>query len=320
MTAGGAGSGGSALAGRIIAISTSVSPDLMTLGLLAGEDLRVLRAVLTQLVYHGARVAYGGRIDTKQKTNFTKEIGGQLAEAYRRADIQSGVRPMIHYLRASDARRPDEALSKAEKLFRHCRQLGWASEIRLLEDRRLVATLLATGEIVDVRMSGGTRVAVSDAAKLGALPQMAALLDAAPTDDLTSMREVMARETDARIIMGGGLKTRRGGHSGIAQEALLTLEAGKPLFVIGGLGGASRDIGGALGLLDPPDLIVREESRPVYAEQLAQLAGWADRYRAWTVGNGIAEQSRRLASSESPREIGELVLQVLLRSGLGARG
>ncbi|HEY7640865.1 MAG TPA: hypothetical protein VH814_14155 [Steroidobacteraceae bacterium] len=311
------GSGMDALAGRTLAISTSETPDLMTLGLLDGEDRRVLRAVLTPLVYHGARVAYGGRIDTKSKTNFTKEIGGQLAEAYRRAEIQSGVRPMIHYLRASDARKTDQTMSKEEKLFRHCRQLGWASEIRLFDDMNLVARLLPTGEIVDVVLSGQEKIAVSNAAELGALPAIAALLAPAGTkDDLTSLRTLMARDTDARIVMSGWLKTDEGGHSGIAEEALLTLAASKPLFVIGGVGGASRDVAGALGLIDAADLIVRTESRPVYEQQLAELKTWADKYRAWATEKGLWDAVLRLANSDSPREIGELILQLLLRAGV----
>lgn len=308
------------LANRTLGISASGTPDLMTLGLLVGEDERVLGAVLTPLVYHGARIAYGGRIDTKGELNFTREIGAKLAEAYRRADIRSGVRPMIHYLRAADARKPGDGISKAEKLFRHAKELGVSSEIRLLEGERLVATLLPLGSSVDVRIAGKV-TAVDSGPKLDAIPQIGNLLAGDPTYDLLGLRNVMVRETCARIVLGGKIKE----HSGIAQEALLTLEAGKPLLVIGGVGGASRDVGGALGLIDDADLIEREHPDPgggtappwpIYAAQLSQLVQKRESYRAWAEEKGVWGQLRRLAISETPREIGALVLDVLTRSGV----
>ena len=60
------------------------------------------------------------------------------------------------------------------------------------------------------------------------------------------MRRVMAKHTDARIVMGGNAapkpvdpKGYGGRYPGIVEEAGRTLEADKPLYVLGGLGGAA---------------------------------------------------------------------------------
>ena len=87
-----------------IAVSISESPDLEALGMFEGDDKRMLSTILTPLVYRGARIAYGGRIEPAAATNFTREISAQLAEAYRLSSKQPGSRPSIHYLRDNDAR------------------------------------------------------------------------------------------------------------------------------------------------------------------------------------------------------------------------
>ena len=63
----------------------------------------------------------------------------------------------------------------------------------------------------------------------------------------SDMRQVMAKFTDARIVLGGGAEPRveeggpgyGGRFPGIVEEAWRTLQAEKPLYVIGGFGGAA---------------------------------------------------------------------------------
>ena len=68
---------------------------------------------------------------------------------------------------------------------------------------------------------------------------------------LTAMRTAMLKETDARIVLGGRVDGYKGAMPGIAEEALLSLQAGQPLFLIGGFGGCSRDLAETLGLIEP---------------------------------------------------------------------
>ena len=63
----------------------------------------------------------------------------------------------------------------------------------------------------------------------------------------SDMRQVMATHTVARIILGGAAEPQskadgqgyRGRYPGVVEEAWRTLEAGKPLYVVGGFGGAA---------------------------------------------------------------------------------
>jgi hypothetical protein len=61
---------------------------------------------------------------------------------------------------------------------------------------------------------------------------------------LTLMREEMNRLVHARILLGGKYQTGsyRGKYPGLAEEALVALCNGTPLFLIGGFGGCAREI------------------------------------------------------------------------------
>ena len=63
----------------------------------------------------------------------------------------------------------------------------------------------------------------------------------------SDMRQVMAKHTFARIVLGGAAEPRveaggkgyGGRYPGVVEEAWRTLEVGKPLYVVGGFGGAA---------------------------------------------------------------------------------
>jgi len=69
---------------------------------------------------------------------------------------------------------------------------------------------------------------------------------------LTAMRGTLAARCDARIVAGGQTKAFKGSMPGIAEETLLSLDAGKPTFVTGALGGCALDIGLRCGLATSP--------------------------------------------------------------------
>jgi hypothetical protein len=304
------------LSNRIIGLSVSESADLAALGMLDGEDKLFLGAVLTPLVYSGARVAYGGRIAHRGTTNFTWEISGQLAEAYRRQDTALGQRPMIHYLRAADA-----GSVGSDQLFSHALRLGSHSEVRLLLDDAVVATMLPTGRIVDVHAGLGPPVAVASGAELAKIPELAVFFSGNSDSGLAGMRRAVTRDTDARIIMGGAIARTSEGLSGVVAEAISALDAEKPLLIIGGVGGASRDIAARLGLIADAELVVRRDtdyvdkdgkpSKQRYDTQLAEIAARRPRYEQMMTEKGIGDDLRRLAISEGHIEIGSLILEIL---------
>ena len=63
-----------------------------------------------------------------------------------------------------------------------------------------------------------------------------------PSDDewssgLTAMRQFRRSSTDAPVLLGGQVTNYKGRLSGVAEEALVSLGAGQPVFVMGGFGG-----------------------------------------------------------------------------------
>ncbi|MCY4542004.1 MAG: hypothetical protein OXB95_06360 [Rhodobacteraceae bacterium] len=70
------------------------------------------------------------------------------------------------------------------------------------------------------------------------------------TSGLTAMRQFLVKKTKARIVLGGRTESYKGLMPGIAEEALLSLEAKQPLYVIGGFGGCARDIAESLSLAE----------------------------------------------------------------------
>ena len=64
---------------------------------------------------------------------------------------------------------------------------------------------------------------------------------------LSRMRETMNREIDARVCLGGQVTGYKGKYPGLVEEALMALQAGKPLYLIGALGGCARALIEAVG-------------------------------------------------------------------------
>jgi hypothetical protein len=64
----------------------------------------------------------------------------------------------------------------------------------------------------------------------------------------------MSEMSDARIVLGGRVGRFKGRMPGVAEEALIALQAGQPLFVLGGFGGCARDIAEQLGFIGQQDV------------------------------------------------------------------
>lgn len=97
------------------------------------------------------------------------------------------------------------------------KKVDWSREVQLLGALKLIRCDLPAG------VSGETAYANARA--------------------FTEMRRRMAAETELRIVCGGKVKDFQGRYAGIAEEALLHLEAGKPVLVVGALGGCAAELG-----------------------------------------------------------------------------
>lgn len=117
------------------------------------------------------------------------------------------------------------------------------------------------------------------------------------------MRAMMRAETSGRIAIGGQVENYKGKMPGIAEEALLSLKAKQPLFLVGGFGGCTRDIAETLGLVDPWSTCRDWPERQLF-----------EGYTARDLMNGLTdEENRTLARTPFMGQARQLVMQGLYR-------
>lgn len=258
-----------------IAISTSNSPDMAALGLSEGHLREAIAEVAIHLLASGASLAYGGDL---RREGFT-ELLFELVMRYRRQEeVQARVTDYLAW--------PVHILMPADDLDKR------STELREF------------AQIVLIRLDGN-RMSMEDRQVLPSRE---------PTENewsvgLTSMRQAMRGETDARVVLGGRVEGYRGAMPGIAEEALLSFESGQPLFLVGGFGGCTRDIAETLGLVD------------AWAGSRAAWPGRQsfERYGPDNLHNGLSpEENQVLARSPHIEQAVSLVMLGLrrLRDGL----
>jgi hypothetical protein len=134
-----------------------------------------------------------------------------------------------------------------------------------------------------------------------------------PVDDasrsLSMLRRYLVQNTDARVLIGGKERDYKGEMPGVLEEALLAIEAGQPLYLAGGFGGATATIAAAvMGLEDrwPP---TAERIDPTPLTEVAERSKWE------LIDNGLtAEENRQLAVTHRPSEVASLVAVGLKRT------
>ena len=219
------------IAGRTVAISVSESPDMAVLGLSDAHLRDAMDRLALHLLASGARLAYGGDL---RKDGFT-DLLFELVSRYQReeSEVQIGVTNYLAW--------PVHVSKEADEL------------------EEISHSLAGTGELVCLTQDGRRlEPSVWNQRELHK-----------PTDEewasgLTAMRRVMHRATQARVVLGGRVTGYKGDMPGIAEEALLSLKEGQPLFLLGGFGGCTRDIAETLGLVecrarDYPDWLGRQK-------------------------------------------------------------
>ena len=315
---------GQRFAGRLIAVSVSEAEDLSVLGMPADMMDQALQALLVPLVAEGARVAYGGRIEHAH--NLTLVISDQLGEAYRRMDQKPGSRPFVHIVAQNRWLTTTPAVR-----FEHLQRLAPYGEIWVTGGNGVIATFAAAAQQrPDVAACVGCGLGASAALETGqgaaALVRMAAqaAVESAPTvtaeASFTHMRTQMAALCDARLLVGGRKTGFVGMISGVCEEALRTIDAGKPVVVLGGFGGAARDVAEALGLVDAGFCVPRKPGQDPegrYEAGLQALREARGRFEALFSPSQLA-LAREVAASESLAEA-TIAATGLLADRLAAR-
>lgn len=282
----------------LVAISVS-APSADELGELGLSELH-LRYVFTELVRHvlaaGGAVAYGGRLDDpgSDQPNFTRIM----------LDMAAGYRPDL---------RPDD-----DRLVNFVAGAFWdpSEEAKRSEFDALVAGYEGRFQV--------ERCATS--------PRHGVPTDAEHLRDalsFTSMREQMADQCTARVVLGGRLTGYGGRYPGVVEEAILTARAERALYVAGGFGGGGRALATHLRGKRVAELTQawQTEHTPSVASTAAALtdsdyrldldAELADALprKDWaTLHNGLtAAENDRLATTTDPDEVVALVMSGLHR-------
>jgi hypothetical protein len=206
------------LSQRVIAVSISESPDMDALGLGKEHLEDAMAEIARHLLAMGAQLVYGGDLRPKGFTELLFEL-----VARHRRDADAG----------------DERVGVSNVL-------AWPVHVSLPagDVRQLADDLRGAAELVCLALDG--QVMTED--------ERRSLEPRPATDDewprgLTTMRHRMREMSDARIVLGGRVERFKGRMPGVAEEALIALQAGQPLFVLGGFGGCARDIAEQLGFI-----------------------------------------------------------------------
>jgi hypothetical protein len=122
--------------------------------------------------------------------------------------------------------------------------------------------------------------------------------------EFIAMRELMTEEITARVILGGAVSGYKGRWPGIVEEAFLAVEAGLPVYVAGGLGGAAERVALAVRGTWPADLAARAELPGRSEEEVRALLVGAD------LRNGLdkAENAQLMTTSDL-----DLIAALILR-------
>lgn len=203
---------------HVVAISVSESPNMSALGLSDGHLRDAMAEIARHLLALGARLVYGG--DLRQH-GFSKLLF-ELVSRHRRDSIEDDDRTDVQNFLAWPV---------------HISQLSTSLET-------VAADLEGAAELVCLQLDGA-RLPLKDRLRLA--PRQPT--EAEWSDGLTAMRQAMLADTSARIVLGGRVDKYKGAMPGIAEEALMSLQKGQPLYLIGGFGGCTRDIAETMGLV-----------------------------------------------------------------------
>ena len=215
---------------KTIGISISESPDMPVLGLGDGHLRDAMSEVATHLLASGDDLAYGGDLRTD---GFTR----MLFELVLRYTRQPKV--FVSY------RREDQA--EVNHMARVFNYFAWPVHIRMTNDA-LDSMAEEVGEVAVPKLLDmeGESMTIEHRKSL----PMREPDDETWTIGLTAMRQTMQGQIDARILLGGRVEGYKGRMPGVAEEALLSLQASQAVFLLGGFGGCTHDIAETLGLAD----------------------------------------------------------------------
>jgi hypothetical protein len=266
-----------ALADLEVALSVSESADLNRLGLTAKHCDLAVSELARAILLAGGTITYGGRLSP---SGFTQVL---LEEVERFTDGR-------HALTLCLAEPEHRKYSDAE-LADLPRLLGMSVRLVCLDTE-------------------GTEISPRDRPAPVLVKEADA--EAVRISAYTALRRHLIQRSGARVLVGGQLRSSLGRMPGLLEEALLAADAGQPLYVAGGFGGAAACLARALGYDDgtwtPPGYPADAEG---FDEILAEIVRSV---REHSPTDGLTDIERRqLAVTHRPGDIASLVVRGLAR-------
>jgi hypothetical protein len=206
------------LAGVLVGLSISESPDLGRLGLAPTDLEEAFYRIARHLLASGASLAYGG---DHRRQGFTERLL-DLARTHGPPD-----QPPRDRIRSYLAWPLYLKLTASER--------AGLNEVARLEEVPPPPDLVADpGKWLDPEAGVESRYVWARS--------------------LTAMRERMNADLGARVLLGGRVTGYLGRYPGLVEEALSALRSGKPLYLLGGFGGCTSAVIRALGGETPAEL------------------------------------------------------------------
>ena len=201
-----------------VAITASGSENIGSFGLSSGHLKDTVIDILVEVLSFHMNVNYGGDLREYDLLRWLPEM---VMKYTRWKDWGKKTRATNHFAW------PEHIQMSTEELE------AYAAELERVVDLELLGT---DGEPLSLSARGSLQTRTPTALEWA--------------EGLTAMRRRQCSNSDARVVFGGRITGFRGAMPGVAEEALLSLRAGQPLFLIGGFGGAARYIAETLGLAD----------------------------------------------------------------------
>jgi hypothetical protein len=287
-----------------VGISVSASEGWASLGLIADHQDDLAADIALRLILLGGKMLWGGDLRPGGLGSRLR----QIVEAYQHPTHS----PQDHVALVVPFSLPSKDVRKLT---------------REIEARRAFA---------DVHLMGcPVKLQRRRSANIGAdTPSGRALVALA----FSSMRAEMAKECHARILLGGAMRGFKGIYPGVAEEAFESLRAKRPLYILGGFGGAAGAVFDAIAspatskaseLADACQAFAADTARLVREEHLlwVQRANRPDLQfnpqslldafsgigcRGLARSNGLSErENERLARSQDLHEILGLLVKGL---------
>ena len=262
-----------------VAISASESPDITAFGLSKGHMWDALEDLILQVLAANMDFVYGGDL---RREGFTRLLF-ELATRYT----------------------PSDEIGKRIRVTNH---LAWpvhlGMEVEQIES--LAAELEGVAQLVLIGADARPMTPQARRRVPTRTPDTREWIEG-----LTAMRHFQVSHTEARVALGGQVTEYKGRMPGVAEEALVSLRAHKPLYLVGGFGGATRAVAETLGLAECWD-----GSRVDWCGH-AEFQGWTgDDLR-----NGLSrDENVTLATTSFVRQAVVLVLRGLYRLSAARNG